>query len=40
MAQLGKNPPAMKEKEDTWVCSLGQEDHLEDEMAAHFSVLP
>ena len=31
-----KNPPAMKE---TWVQSLGQEDPLEKEMAAHSSIL-
>ena len=31
-----KNPPAMKE---TRVCSLGQEDPLEEEMATHSSVL-
>ena len=31
-----KNLPAMKE---TWVCSLGQEDPLEKEMATHSSIL-
>ena len=36
MAQLGKNPPAMKE---TQVRSLGGEDPLEKEMAIHSSVL-
>ena len=30
-----KNLSAMQE---TWVRSLGQEDHLEEEMATHFSV--
>ena len=36
MAQLVKNPPAMKE---TWIRSLGWEDPLEEGMATHFSVL-
>ena len=31
-----KNPPAMQE---TWVRSLGWEDPLEKEMAAHTSIL-
>ena len=31
-----KNLPAMQE---TWVRSLGQEDHLEKEMATHSSIL-
>ena len=31
-----KNLPAMKE---TWVCSLGQEDPLEKEIATHSSIL-
>ena len=31
-----KNPPAMKE---IWVRSLGQEDALEEGMAAHSSIL-
>ena len=31
-----KNPPAMQE---TWVQSLGQEDPLEEGMAAHSSIL-
>ena len=34
--QLVKNLPAMQE---TWVRSLGQEDLLEEEMAAHSSIL-
>ena len=29
----------MQETQETWVQSLGQEDPLEEEMAAHFSVL-
>ena len=36
VAQLVKNPPAMQE---TWVQSLGWEDHLEKEMATHSSIL-
>ena len=36
VAQLVKNPPAMWE---TWVQSLGREDLLEKEIAAHSSIL-
>ena len=36
MAQLIKNPPAMRE---TWVGSLGWEDPLEKGKATHSSVL-
>ena len=36
VAQLVKNPPSMWE---TWVQSLGYEDHLEKGMATHSSVL-
>ena len=36
VAQMVKNPPAMQE---TWVWSLGQEDPLEEGMAAHSSIL-
>ena len=39
MAQQVKNPPAMQETQETWIPSLGQEDHLEEEMATHSSVL-
>ena len=35
MAQTIKNPPAMPQ---TWVQSLGQEDLLEENMAAHSSI--
>ena len=35
-AQMVKNLPA---KQETWVRSLGQEGHLEKEMAAHSSIL-
>ena len=34
-----KNPPAMQETQRTQVQSLGQEDPLEKEMAAHSSIL-
>ena len=37
IAQLVKNLPAMQE---TWVQSLGWEDPLDEEMAAHSSILP
>ena len=36
MTQTVKNPPAMRE---TWVQSLGWEDPLEEDMAAHSSIL-
>ena len=36
VAQLVKNPPAVWE---TWVWSLGWEDHLEKEIATHSSIL-
>ena len=36
VAQTVKNQPAMQ---DTWVQSLGGEDHLEKEMATHSTVL-
>ena len=36
VSQMVKNLPAMQE---TWVCSLGQEDPLEKGMATHSSVL-
>ena len=36
MAQLVKNPPAMRE---TWVRSLGREDPLEKGKATHYSIL-
>ena len=35
MAQTVKNLPAMQE---TWVQSLGQEDHLEEGMTTHFNI--
>ena len=36
VAQMVKHLPTMQE---TWVRSLGQEDHLEKEIATHFSIL-
>ena len=34
-----KNLPAMQETQEMWVQSLGQEDHLEEKMAIHSSIL-
>ena len=34
-----KNPPAMKEPQETQVQSLGWEDPLEEGMATHSSIL-
>ena len=34
-----KNLPAMQESQETWVCSLGWEDPLEEGMATHSSTL-
>ena len=34
-----KNPPAIQEKQKTWVLSPGREDPLEKEMATHPSIL-
>ena len=34
-----KNPPAMRETQETWVLSLGLEDPLEEEMRIHSSIL-
>ena len=39
VAQWVKNPPAMQETQETQVPSLGQEEPLKEEMAAHFSIL-
>ena len=39
MAQREKSLPAMQETQETWVQSLGQEDSLEKEMAAHSRIL-
>ena len=33
MAQRVKNPPVVRETQETWVASLGREDPLEKEMA-------
>ena len=34
-----KNPPAMQEPQEMWVCSLGQRDPLAKDMATHSSIL-
>ena len=34
-----KNLPAMQEMLELWVQSLGWEDHLEEEIATHSSIL-
>ena len=34
-----KNPPAIKEPQETWVQSLGQEDPLEEGRATHSGTL-
>ena len=39
MAQTVKNPPAMRQMQETWVQSLGREGPLEEGMATHCSVL-
>ena len=33
-----KNPPVMQETQETQVCSLGQDDLLEEDMATHSSI--
>ena len=38
MAKQVKNPHAMQEIQETWVQSLGKEDPLQEEMAAHSSI--
>ena len=35
-----KNLPAKQETQETQVCTLGQEDTLEEEMATHSVFLP
>ena len=39
VAQLLENPPAMLERQETEVRSLGQEDPLEEGIATHSSIL-
>ena len=39
VAQWVKNPPAMQEMQETWVCFLGGEDPLEEGMVTHSSIL-
>ena len=40
MAQEVKNPSAILETQESWVQSLGREDHSEEGMATHNSILP
>ena len=39
MAQCVKNLPAVQEAQETWVCSVGREDPMEEGMATHSSIL-
>ena len=39
IAHLVKNLPAIQETQETWVQSLGEEDPLEEGMAAYSSTL-
>ena len=39
VAQQEKNPPAMREMQETWVQSLGREDPLDEGMATHSRIL-
>ena len=39
MAQMVKRLPTMQETQETWACTLGQEDSLEEEMATHSCIL-
>ena len=39
MTQVVKNPPAMQEKQEMQVQSLGWEDPLEEFMATHSNIL-
>ena len=39
MAQWVKNLPAIQERQDIWVPSVGHEDPLQEEMANHASTL-
>ena len=36
---MERNPLAMKELQETWVQSLGQEDPLEEQIRTHSSIL-
>ena len=38
MTQQVKNPPAMQETQEMWVCFVGWEDPLEEEMVNHSSI--
>ena len=39
LTPVAKNPPAMKEPQETELPSLGQQDPLEEGMATHSSIL-
>ena len=39
MAQAVKNPPAMQDPQEMQVQSLGQENPLEEEVAAHSNIV-
>ena len=39
VARWVKNPPAMQETSETWIQSLGWEDHPEEGVATHASIL-
>ena len=39
VAQWEKNPPAMQERKELWVPSVGWEEPLEEGMATHSSIL-
>ena len=39
MAETVKNVPEMQEMQETQIWSLGEEDPLEKEMAAHSSII-
>ena len=39
LVQVVKNLPAMKETQEMWALSLGQEDPLEEGMTIHSSIL-
>ena len=39
MVLVAKNLPATQETQETWVCSLGQEDPLAEGVATHSNIL-
>ena len=38
-SSAGENLPAVQETQEIWVCSLGWDDPIEEEMATHSSIL-